>query len=66
MPADELELRGRPIWLVAQLVARRRTQVDGVPAMAPATAMVRIFGAFLVVVGLALLIASVLQGLSGN
>jgi hypothetical protein len=31
-----------------------------------ATAVVRIFGAFLVVVGLALLVASVLEGLGGN
>ena len=42
------------------------TEGDGVPATALAIAMVRIFGAFLVVVGLALLVASLLQGLSGN
>lgn len=39
---------------------------DGVSGAEAATAMVRILGALLVVVGLALLAASVLQGFGGN
>jgi hypothetical protein len=39
---------------------------DGLSRAKAAIAMVRIFGAFLVVVGLALLAASVLQGIGGN
>ena len=39
---------------------------DRVSRAKAAIAVVRIFGAFLVVVGVALLVASLLQGLSGN
>lgn len=39
---------------------------DGISGAKAAIAMVRVFGAFLVVVGLALLAASLVQGLGGN